>query len=238
MLIKEEPTGSEQKRLVITLAWDEVAADVPGFRPGKTPMAMIVTRFADDIMQAFVDRCAERFVREAILEEGVHPVGSITTAVVNLTKGKPVEVRCTFLEEPEFELPDCSAFSSDSEDDEQQRDELSDWLLEQVEMTLPDALVEEEMLFGDQPDEDDVKATELWREDAAQRVKLMLTLKRIAREEGIEVIEADVDERIAEMALEFGMRSVEVRQELVQGGGLSRLCDMLLAEQVLEFVLD
>ena len=73
---------------------------------------------------------------------------------------------------------------------------------------------------------------------AAQRVKLMLILKRIAREEGIEVEEADVDRRIEEKAAEFGTKADILRAELEQGSGRPRLKDLLLAESVLDYLLE
>ena len=66
----------------------------------------------------------------------------------------------------------------------------------------------------------------------------MLILKRIAREEGIEVEEADVDRRIEEKAAEFGARPETLRADLEQGGGRARLKDLLLAENVLGYLLE
>jgi hypothetical protein len=57
----------------------------------------------------------------------------------------------------------------------------------------------------------------------AQRVKLMLILKRIAREEGIEVEEAEVDRRIEAKAAEFGIRTETLRADLDKDGGRERL---------------
>ena len=79
--------------------------------------------------------------------------------------------------------------------------------------------------------------SEAWQA-AAQRVKLMLILKRIAREEGIEVEEAEVDRRIEEKAAEFGTNIDTLSAELEQGGGRARLKDLLLAESVLEYLLE
>jgi hypothetical protein len=66
----------------------------------------------------------------------------------------------------------------------------------------------------------------------------MVILKRIARQEGIEVDEGDVTRRIAEKASEFGTTIQGLRAELEEGGGMARLRDMLLAESTLEYLIE
>jgi FKBP-type peptidyl-prolyl cis-trans isomerase (trigger factor) len=80
-------------------------------------------------------------------------------------------------------------------------------------------------------------ASEPWRA-AAERIRLMIILKKIARQEGIEVEKADVDNRIAEKANEFGTSKDGLKEELEKGGGLGRLRDMLLAESTLEYLIE
>ena len=66
----------------------------------------------------------------------------------------------------------------------------------------------------------------------------MLILKKISRQEGIEMEQRDVDNRIAEKAEEFGATIKELQAELSQGGGRQRLKDMLLAESTLAYLMD
>ena len=66
----------------------------------------------------------------------------------------------------------------------------------------------------------------------------MLTLKRIAREEGIEVDEADVEHCFEEKAEIFGTTAETLRTELEKGGGIPRLRDLPLAESTLEYFLE
>ena len=66
----------------------------------------------------------------------------------------------------------------------------------------------------------------------------MLILKQIARQEGIEVNEADVNNRIDEKAEEFGTEKKSLQAELEQVGGMQRLRDMLLAESTLEYLME
>jgi FKBP-type peptidyl-prolyl cis-trans isomerase (trigger factor) len=73
---------------------------------------------------------------------------------------------------------------------------------------------------------------------ASDRIRLMLILKQIARQEGIEVDEKDVKARITEKAVEFGSTKELLQSELEQGGGMQRLRDMLIAESTLDYLLE
>ena len=66
----------------------------------------------------------------------------------------------------------------------------------------------------------------------------MLILKKIAQQEGIEVDDTDIDNRIAEKAEEFKTTKKSLQAELEKGGGLQRLRDMLLAESTLEYLME
>ena len=66
----------------------------------------------------------------------------------------------------------------------------------------------------------------------------MLILKKIAKQEGIEVDETDVDNRIAEKAEEFKTTKKSLQAEFERGSGLQRLRDMLLAESTLEYLME
>ena len=66
----------------------------------------------------------------------------------------------------------------------------------------------------------------------------MLILKQIAKREGIEVDQRDVDNRIAEKAEEFGATIKELEVDLARGDGLQRLKEMLLAESVLGYLTE
>ena len=69
-------------------------------------------------------------------------------------------------------------------------------------------------------------------------MRLLLILKKIARTEGIEVDERDVELRIAAKAREFDTTPAQLKAELEQGGGYLRLREMLLAESTLGYLLE
>lgn len=66
----------------------------------------------------------------------------------------------------------------------------------------------------------------------------MLILKLIAWQEGIKVDDKDVEERIERKTAELGVKSHAVKAEVEKGSVRQRLKDMLLAESVLDFLMD
>jgi FKBP-type peptidyl-prolyl cis-trans isomerase (trigger factor) len=135
---------------------------------------------------------------------------------------------------PTIDLPDITSLKIDDEGVDP-RDQISLRLLELVNFDIPGDLVKDEL------DLDGLGETAPggaeWQA-ASHRIRLMLILKQIARREGIEVDEADVNTRIAEKAREFGTTITSVLQELEKGGGLGRLRDMLIAESTLDYLLE
>ncbi|MRR59465.1 MAG: hypothetical protein EG824_14845, partial [Deltaproteobacteria bacterium] len=113
--------------------------------------------------------------------------------------------------------------------------ELSYRLLEEVTIRLPDEMVRAELAVDGNYN---VKlGSDEWAA-AADRVKLMLILKKIAHREGIEIHESDVESRIREKASEFGTTVEALREELHKDGGTDRLREMLIAENVLGYLLE
>ena len=64
----------------------------------------------------------------------------------------------------------------------------------------------------------------------------MLILKKIAADEGITVDDREIDNRLQKVAAENGMTVAEVKDSFLSDGNHSRLSDLLLAEQVLNYL--
>ena len=180
-------------------------------------------------------RCAPRLCRQALEPAQAEAAGPLEVSEVEWETGQSLRFTARFLPIPEFELPDYRSLRPVEAGIGDPQGELSLRLLELVSFPIPDALIRAELA----PDglAESEPGSEPWQA-AAQRVKLMLILKRIAREEGIEVEEADVDRRIEEKAAEFGTEADILRAELEQGSGRPRLKDLLLAESVLDYLLE
>ena len=233
-------------RLAVEAEWNELAADhadivtefarvpLPGFRPGKVPRNVIEKRFLREILDDLAQRAAQRLGREAVREAGIEALGPVEAANIECERDKPVHFQVRFYPMPEIVLPELGSITIDSGDGDA-RDQISVRLLDLVPFEVPDEVVRDELALdgidGGAP------GSEEWK-SASDRIRLMLILKRIARQEGIEVDETDVKRRIAEKAAEFGTTVKALHAELVQGDGMQRLKDMLLAESTLDYLLE
>ena len=204
-------------------------AQIPGFRLGKVPRSVIEQKLQKEIIEELSNRAAHRMGREALSEAGVEALGPVEIGDIECVKGKPFRFTGRFWPMPEMVLPELGSLVI-RDDSTDPKDQISNQLLERVIFRVPDDVVHAE-LGNDEGDNVALKA-------AADRVRLILILKRIARQEGIEVSEADIDQRIKEKAVEFGSDPNVLRSELEEGGGRQRLKDMLLSESTLEYIVE
>lgn len=247
MKITIRDIGDQKKEARIELEWDRVQADyedileeytklpVPGFRPGKAPKARVEKLYQREILDDVGLRCAERFSRKALEDEGITTTGPIAITDLVVEHGEPFRFTAEFTQLPDFDLPDYSGFILREETDKERRDEISLWLLEQTTLDVPDELVRQELLFDGiteaQPGGKEWGA-------AFERVKLLLILDRIARRDGIEADDRDVEQRIDQIASANEMKPQMLKQRLLRDGGVSRLSRFLLAEKTLDYLID
>jgi FKBP-type peptidyl-prolyl cis-trans isomerase (trigger factor) len=232
--------------LQIEAPWSEIMADyhdllaqyakikLPGFRPGKVPQAVIEKRFHKELIEDLSARSVQRFGREAVRETGIESLGPLEAFEIECDNDRPFRARVRYLPMPEFRVPELAALAT-VEDGTDALDGISRRLLKLAPFAVPGELVRQELdldgLGECSPD------SEAWRA-AADRIRLMVILNQIARQEGIDVDETDVNRRIAEKAQEFGTTTGALKLELEKGGGLTRLQDMILAERTLEYLLE
>jgi FKBP-type peptidyl-prolyl cis-trans isomerase (trigger factor) len=239
--------GDGYRQMRVEAPWEEIAPDyhdiledfrgvaVPGFRPGKAPRQVLEVRFKREIVDHLSRRGAGRLCRLALAEAGVQAAGPVEVSEVEWERGQTFRFTARFFPLPEFDLPDYRSWGAGILEADDPPGELSLRLLERVDFSVPVDLVQGELAFEGQADGE--PGSEAWQA-AARRVKLMLILKRLAREEGIEVEDADVEQRIQEKAGEFGTEPEALKTDLEKGGGRARLKDLLLAESVLAFLLE
>jgi FKBP-type peptidyl-prolyl cis-trans isomerase (trigger factor) len=233
-------------RLDVQAEWSELAADyddivmehatvaIPGFRAGKAPRGLIEKRFRREIVDQLSRRAAQRLGREAVVEAGIEVLGSAEAEEIECAKDQPFRASLRFHPMPAFDLPELDSLL-DGDADADPRDRISLRLLEQVVFDVPDALVQDELASGDVPDCG--PGSDEWTA-ASDRVRLMVILKKIAAQEGVEVDDVDVKNRLAEKAAEFATREAALRSEIERGGGVQRLRDMLLAESTLDYLVE
>jgi FKBP-type peptidyl-prolyl cis-trans isomerase (trigger factor) len=195
---------------------------------------MTEKRFQKEIIDELSRRAMQRFARRVFQEAGIEALGPVEADEIECVKGQSLRAQLRFHPMPDFELPDLGSLATD-EGSTDPRDQISLRLLDLVRFDIPDELVRDELLVDGI---DGVEPGDAGWNTARDRVRLMIILRQIARQEGIEVGEKDVDDRIAEKAGEFGTTKDSLQTELEQGGGMQRLRDMLLAESTLEYVME
>jgi trigger factor len=80
-------------------------ARIPGFRPGKTPVSVVRSRFSKDIQEETMNRLLPESFREAVREKNVEPVGDPRLQHVDqLVEGKPLKYKAEFEIKPAIEL--------------------------------------------------------------------------------------------------------------------------------------
>jgi trigger factor len=81
-------------------------ARVPGFRPGKAPVALVRRRFAEDIQGEVLQSLVPEFLGKALDEKKLVPVTRPEVDKVEFKDGEPLKFRAVFEVLPEFELGD------------------------------------------------------------------------------------------------------------------------------------
>lgn len=81
-------------------------ARVPGFRPGKAPVALVRRRFADDIQGEVLQSLVPEYLGKALDEKKLVPVTRPEVDKVEFKDGEPLKFRAVFEVLPEFELGD------------------------------------------------------------------------------------------------------------------------------------
>jgi FKBP-type peptidyl-prolyl cis-trans isomerase (trigger factor) len=243
---EQHPTNDGFHRLRIKADWSELSDDyadivseyqklhIKGFRPGKTPRTLIEKRFQKEIMDDLSRRAAQRLGHQAVREVGAEVLGAAEVEAVECDKEKVFWASVVYRPMPEIDLPDLDTLTNGKADGDL-RDWISLRLLERVPFEIPDNLVADELARDGEKDID--HGSPAWQA-ARDRIRLMLILRRIAKQEGIEVDQSDVEHRIAEKAEEFGATARELEADLARGDGLQRLKDMLLAESALTYLVE
>jgi FKBP-type peptidyl-prolyl cis-trans isomerase (trigger factor) len=238
--------GDGYHRINVEADWSEMSDDydniltefmkvsVPGFRPGKTPKTIIEKRFQKEIIADLSQRAAQRIGREAIWDAGIEALGPVEAEEIECAKGQLFKAMLRFHPMPKIELPDINSLKIDDRGADP-RDQISLRLLELVRFDVPEKLVRDELDLDGICDA--IPGSPQWTADG-DRIKLLLILKQIAPQEGIEIDDADINNRITEKAKEFGTTTRSLRKELEKGGGLQRLADMLIAESTLEYLME
>jgi len=136
---------------------------------------------------------------------------------------------------------------------EAQEEAVRNWLLERIPFDLPEDLVARHanrllqrrlvnlQYRGVPADELEQHLGEIQQttnEQAARDLRLHFILDAIAKKEGIEVADAEVDARIRFMAAQYGRKPDRLREEMEASGHLESLHAQILEDKVVRLLLD
>ncbi len=136
---------------------------------------------------------------------------------------------------------------------EAREEAVRDWLLQTIQFDLPEDLVNRHsnrllqrrltsMQYRGVPaDEVEQHMDEIagaTGEEAARDLRLHFILDAIAKQEGIEVADAEVDARVRFMAVQYGRKADRLREEMEASGHLDSLRAQILEDKVIRTLLD
>lgn len=126
MNIEIKDVSETRKSLVVTLDQAEVAAEhkavvgeiskqarLPGFRPGKAPAAMIVTRYGKEIAEEFKQKVLAKAYRGGLEQSKLEPLNITDVQEGEISPDKSATVTITLDVRPTFTLPDYSGLATE-----------------------------------------------------------------------------------------------------------------------------
>src|SRR5436309_15566961 len=81
-------------------------ARVPGFRPGKAPVAVVKTRYRDEIVSEMMQHLMPKYVGDAIEERKLDIVDSPRFESIDYTAGKPLRFKAVYEVYPDLDIKD------------------------------------------------------------------------------------------------------------------------------------
>jgi len=100
------PVAEVEKETERAVAAIKEKVRLPGFRPGKAPLAMVKARFASDIRHEVLEKLVPRSFNAAVEHDHLQVVGQPNVSEVHFHDGEPLRFKAEFEVAPDFELGD------------------------------------------------------------------------------------------------------------------------------------
>jgi trigger factor len=100
------PVADVEKETERAVAAIKEKVRLPGFRPGKAPLAMVKARFASDIRHEVLEKLVPRSFNAAVEHDHLQVVGQPNVSEVHFHDGEPLRFKAEFEVAPDFELGD------------------------------------------------------------------------------------------------------------------------------------
>lgn len=79
-------------------------ARVPGFRPGRAPMQVIMNRYRTAIREDFIEKAVEKHLLEALQDKGLSPLHTPKIRELSYEEGAPLQFTATFEVLPKLKI--------------------------------------------------------------------------------------------------------------------------------------
>jgi len=116
--IKVKKINAFTRAIEVNVTWEECRNDfqlvakkfgkkvkIPGFRPGKIPMKVLMNKFLSNIEAEFIEEGVNKYYRQALEEENLVPVNKAEVKDVHFHFEKHFTFKAVFEIEPEVVLP-------------------------------------------------------------------------------------------------------------------------------------
>ena len=123
MQVSLETTGNLERKITVEVPGEKIHSAVekklqdmirkvklPGFRPGKVPLAVMRQRYGKQVHQEVLVDTMQSSYREAIQQEKLRPAGAPQIERTDLDAGQDLKYVATFEVYPEIKLADASVF--------------------------------------------------------------------------------------------------------------------------------
>ena len=101
---------AEKINVILDKKYQELSQNIniPGFRPGKVPIAIIKKRYSKSVMSEILDNLINDNLREVFLEKKIRPSVQPTVNVKSYEEGKDLSLNVIIQKMPDIELIDLS----------------------------------------------------------------------------------------------------------------------------------
>ncbi|KGR78675.1 trigger factor [Ureibacillus manganicus] len=227
---------------------------IPGF---EEQLVGLKTGEAKDVVVTFPEEyhAAELAGKEATFKVTVKEVKTKVLPELNDEFAKEIDPEVESLDALRAKLKEQAAEQKKSEAEATLRDELVEKAAENAEMDIPEAMTHNEIhrmidefgqrlqmqgmtldLYYQFSGQDEHALHEQMRPDAEKRVRISLTLEAIAKAEGIEVGQEDIDAELEKMGAQFGMSKDQILTAL--GGTTEILENDVRTQKTVEFLVE
>lgn len=227
---------------------------IPGF---EEQLVGLKAGEAKDVVVTFPEEyhAAELAGKEATFKVTVKEVKTKVLPELNDEFAKEIDPEVESLDALRAKLKEQAAEQKKADAEGSLRDELVEKAAENAEIDIPEAMTHNEIhrmieefgqrlqmqgmtldLYYQFSGQDEHALHEQMRPDAEKRVRISLTLEAIAKAEGIEVTQEDIDAELEKMGAQFGMDKEQILTAL--GGSSEILENDIRTQKTVEFLVE